>query len=136
MKKYGANTNCCTVCYQYDKLNKQEDFKVYAQDFNGKWHCGWIVIEQPWYSNQSEWTYYLYVNKYGPGGICGGAVDLGLVSIIVRGDTIIPATQVNTIKIDLINGCKVFLKYHSGEQIALICPDADDSWIEELYTTK
>ena len=136
MKKYGANTHCCTMGYRYDKLNKQEDFKVYAQDFNGKWHCGWIVIEQPWYSNQSKWTYYLYVNNYGPGGMCGGAVDLGLSSIIVRGDTIIPATQVNTIKMDLINGCKVSLKDPSGEQIALICPDADDSWITELYTTK
>ena len=136
MKKYGANEHRCTMCYQYDKLNKQEDFKVYAQDFNGKWHCGWIVIERPWYSNESEWTYYLYMNKYEPGGMCGGAVDLGLSSIIVRSDTIIPATQVNTIKMDLIDGYNVSLECPSGKQIALICPDADDSWIAELYTTK
>lgn len=136
MKKYGTNTHNCTMVYQYDKLNTQEDFQVYAQDFNGKWHCGWIVIEKPWYSNESQWTYHLCKNEYGPGGMCGGAADLGLSSIIVRGDTVIPCTQVNTIKMDLMNGSKVSLEYPNREQIALICPDADDSWIAELYTTK
>lgn len=135
MKIYGQKENNYTMAYTYDKSNQQEEFQVYAQDFNGKWHCGWVVIEQPWYSPSSQWTYHLFYNKYGP-GICGGFSDLGLTSIVIREETIIPKTQVNTIKKDLESGCNVCLEYPYGNEIALIYPNADDSWIEDLYNIK
>lgn len=93
----------------FDKENSQNDYEFIARDMNGKLVIGWIVIEQPWYSNKSEWTYWMYSNKYGSGGFCGGASDLGLERTAVNPDTIKPFNQIEKIKYDLENGMKVRL---------------------------
>ena len=82
----------------YDPNNKQEDYQYVAKDMYEELIVGYIVVEKPWYSNKSDWTYYIVHNFYGSGGICGGCTDLGLQKVIVRPDTIIPYNQIGMIK--------------------------------------
>lgn len=100
---------CATSVIYFDKENKQEEYKYIARDMNGKLVIGWIVIEQPWYSPSNSWTYWMYRNKYGPGGFCGGASDLGFERIKVDPNTIKPFNQIEEIKYDLENGFNVEL---------------------------
>ena len=93
----------------FDKENKQQEYQFIARDMDGKLRIGWIVVEQPWYSPQSAWTYWLYSNKYGSGGFCGGASDLGLERTIVDPETIKPYNQIEQIKYDLEIGMTVRL---------------------------
>lgn len=93
----------------FDPENKQQDFQFIARDIDGNLRVGWIVIEKPWYSSSNHWTYWIYQNKYVGGGICGGAVDLGLVRFMVNPDTIQPYNQINEIKMDLERGLGIQL---------------------------
>lgn len=83
---------------QYDPNNKQEDYMYIAENMSGELISGYIVVDKPWYSNESDWTYYIVHNVYGGGGICGGCTDLGLQKIIVKSDTIMPYDQIGMIK--------------------------------------
>lgn len=67
----------------FDKNNKQQNYQSIARNMDGELVIGWIVIEQPWYSPETNWTYWMYSNEYSPGGLCGGATDLGLTRCIV-----------------------------------------------------
>lgn len=87
-----------SVVVLFDKDNKQLDYQYIAKDKNGESHVGWIVIEQPWYCPKESWTYWLYSNKYGPGGFCSGAVDLGFERVAIEPSTIQPFNQINEIK--------------------------------------
>ena len=109
MNQKETNKMCATSVIYFDKENKQEEYKYIARDMNGKLVIGWIVIEQPWYSPSSSWTYWMYRNKYGPGGFCGGASDLGFERIKVDPNTINPFNQIEEIKYDLENGFNVEL---------------------------
>lgn len=83
---------------EFDKNNSQEDYQYMAKNItNGKYEIGYIIIDQPWYSNERDWTYYIVQNVYGK-GICGGASDLGLKKIIVDSTTVEPYTQIAHIK--------------------------------------
>lgn len=84
----------------FDKTNKQEDYQFIAKDLEGKFVIGWIVVEKPWYSPESNWTYWMYSNRYG-NGICGGASDLGFERVQINPDTIRPYNQIEQIKYDL-----------------------------------
>lgn len=92
----------------FDKENKQQEYQFIARDMEGKLKIGWIVVEQPWYSRESDWTYWLYSNKYGA-GFCGGASDLGLERTIIDSETIKPYNQIEQIKYDLEIGMTVRL---------------------------
>lgn len=92
----------------FDKENKQQEYQFIARDMEGKLKIGWIVVEQPWYSRESDWTYWLYSNKYGA-GFCGGASDLGLERTIIDPETIKPYNQIEQIKYDLEIGMTVRL---------------------------
>lgn len=83
----------------FDKSNKQIEHRFMARSIEtNKLIVGWVVIEQPWYSNPRDWTYYMYSNEYGSGGFCGGASDLGLRREIVDSDTIEIYNQISRIK--------------------------------------
>ncbi len=92
----------------FDKENKQQEYQFIARDMEGKLKIGWIVVEQPWYSRESDWTYWLYSNKYGA-GFCGGASNLGLERTIIDPETIKPYNQIEQIKYDLEIGMTVRL---------------------------
>lgn len=93
----------------FDKNNKQQDYQSIARNMNGELVIGWIVVEQPWYSPETNWTYWMYYNEYSPGGLCGGATDLGLARCIVDKNTIKPFTQIEQIKYHLEIGLTVKL---------------------------
>lgn len=84
---------------EFDKTNAQEDYQYMAKGLaDEKYHIGYIVVDKPWYSNPSNWTYYIVTNNYKPGGLCGGAIDAGLKQTIVDPNTIEPFTQIAKIK--------------------------------------
>ena len=116
-EKYCENA---AVVYILDKDNKQELYKYIARDMNGKLRIGWVVVEQPWYSAESEWTYWLYSDEYVSGGFCDECTDLGLIRIEVQPETIKPCTQIEIIKHDLELGFKVELQDEQRNVVAII----------------
>lgn len=105
----------------FDPENRQDDYQVIAKRLdNGKMIIGWIVIEQQWYAPQSQWKYYVFYNKYGSGGFCGGATDLGLEKVLVDPTTIRPFTCIEKIKYDLSNDLIVVLVGRNDNVIATI----------------
>lgn len=92
----------------FDESNNQIDYQFIAETYDGKSVVGYIAIEKPWYSNESDWTYWMYINQYGK-GICGGASDLGLTKVMVNPPTIRPYNQIEKIKYLLNNGISVEL---------------------------
>lgn len=103
---------------EFDKYNAQDDFQYMAASVEtGKYEIGYIVIDKPWYSNKRDWTYYIFKNKYGEGGFCGDAIDLGLIKIMVDPDTIEPFTQIANIKYNQSNGIdSVLVKDFMGDE--------------------
>ena len=99
-----------TSVLYFDKENKQDEYRYIARDMDGKPQIGWIVVEQPWYTPKSAWTYWMYSNKYGSGGMCGGCTDLGLERVKVNPETIKPYNQIEKIKHDLEQGFRVELR--------------------------
>ncbi len=90
---------------KYDKENKQVEYMHIARDKNNSaLKIGFIVIEKPWYSPESEWKYYMYSNKYKPGGFCGGAIDKGFSRVEVIRDTIVPYNQATEVLWNMENG--------------------------------
>lgn len=88
-----------TNVIQFDKENKQIEYKHMARSIEiGKLIIGWVVIEKPWYSSPSAWTYYIYSNEYVSGGFCGGASDLGLKREVVDPDTVEIYNQIANVK--------------------------------------
>ena len=90
----------------FDQYNKQKNYQSIARNLSGELVVGWVVVEQPWYS---EPTYWMYSNEYRSGGPCGGAIDLGLTRCEVYENTIKPFTQIEEIKYDLECGMAVKL---------------------------
>ena len=82
---------------KFDKNNSQDNYQYMAKDMNGKYVIGYIVVNQLWYSNEKDWTYYIVRNRYGR-SICGGASDVGLEKVIVDLTTVEPYTQIAHIK--------------------------------------
>lgn len=123
---------------EFDHDNLQEEYKHMAKDMYGEYVVGWIVIEQPWYSNEKDWIYYIVRNKYSGYGFCGGCSDLGLEKIIVDSSTIEPYTQIAKIKYNLSKNITTklikefdFFNSDNEEQIALIKTENDipyDLW--------
>ena len=109
-----------TSVLRFDKENKQDEYKYIARDMNGKLVIGWIVVEKPWYSSKSAWTYWMYSNKYGSGGFCGGCTDLGLERVKVNPETIKPFNQIEHIKYDLEHGFRVELRDKEDNVVASI----------------
>lgn len=106
----------------FDKNNKQQNYQSIARNMDGKLVIGWIVVEQPWYSPETNWTYWMYSNEYSPGGLCGGATDLGLTRCIVDKNTIKPFTQIEQIKYNLEIGLTVKL----DKKLILFKDEEDD----------
>ena len=85
-----------------DKTNSAKNYKYIATEIDTDEEViGNVVVEQPWYTSQDKWTYWMYTNAYGSGGFCGGATDLGLRRVAVYPETIRPYTQIETIKYHL-----------------------------------
>lgn len=106
----------------FDKNNKQQNYQSIARNIDGELVIGWIVVEQPWYSPETNWTYWMYSNEYSPGGLCGGATDLGLTRCIVDKNTIKPFTQIEQIKYNLEIGLTVKL----DKKLILFKDEEDD----------
>lgn len=123
---------------EFDKSNAQDDFQYMAASVEtGKYEIGYIVIDKPWYSNKNDWTYYIFKNKYGGGGFCGGAIDLGLSKVMVNPGTIEPFTQIAKIKYNQSIGIdsvlvKDFLGDANGDNVVAFI-ETEDSIPFELW---
>lgn len=123
----------------FDQYNKQKNYQSIARNLFGELVIGWIVIEQPWYSTETDWTYWMYSNEYQPGGICGGAMDLGLTRCEVYENTIKPFTQIEEIKYALECGTVVKLveDFFDSSPLAIIKKEEDipyELWEIPYYT--
>jgi hypothetical protein len=58
------------VIRNIEDFDKQENYQWIAKSISdGEYHVGYIYVDTPWYSQESEWTYYLKyqisTNSYG-----------------------------------------------------------------------
>ncbi len=87
------------VLIKFDKNNKQEDYLFMAREKEtGKLKIGYIVVDKPWQSQEKDWKYFIFYNKYNSNGFCGGSSDEGILKCEVLSDTIEPYTQISKIK--------------------------------------
>ena len=116
-----------TVVVFFDKKNRQKNYQWIARDLvNNKLIIGYIVVEQPWYSSRSNWTFWMYSNDYAAGGFCGGAIDIGLKRCIVKEETIKPFTQTEEIKYYLELGFIVELQDHNDSSFSYVFKKESD----------
>lgn len=120
----------------FDKYNKQKNYQSIARNLFGELVIGWIVIERPWHSTETDWTYWMYSNEYQPVGTCGGAINLGLTRREVYKNTIKPFTQIEEIKYNLECGMVVKLveNIFDSNPLAIIKKEEDipyDYWKEK-----
>lgn len=107
----------------FDKSNGQQEYTYMGRSLKDKkLVIGYVVVEKPWYSNERDWTYYIFQNEYGGGGMCGGAVDLGFKKIEVDKKTIEPFNQISSIKFNQSLGMNTSLENRNGEVVANISP--------------
>lgn len=125
---------------EFDKNNPQDDYQYMAKDIvTGKYEVGYIVIDKPWYSNPRDWTYYIVKNKYGSGGFCGSATDLGLEKIVVDPTSVEPYTQIAQIKYNQSIGMdsvlvKDFLGDYEDEENIVVFIGANDKVPLKLWS--
>ena len=126
----------------FDKDNEQNDYQYMARSCgNNELVIGYIIVEKPWYSSESEWKYYIVRNEYSSGGMCGGASDLGFKKILIDETTIEIYNQTAEIKwnkehniiTELVDKYAVFPE-DSETRIAYI--DINDSIPYELWNKK
>jgi len=72
----------------FDKKNKQYDYQFMAKGINEDYHIGYVYVDKPWYSDESNWVYYIIEQKYH--GSYGASYE---ERIEVYKDTIIPFSQ-------------------------------------------
>lgn len=120
--------NVPRINIKYDPFNSQDDYKYTGKSFDGTWTDGYIIINKPYGedSEKSTWEYYIcYSYSYDP-------IE-EIKTSRVYPNTIKPLNQVNHIKTLLDDNYVVVLYDNVIQDFAAIYPDADDSWIEELY---
>lgn len=101
------------IIIELDKKNKQYDYKYIAKDMDGNLVIGWIVVEQPWRTPKSYWTYWMYSNEYGSYRMhsgCTSRTNLGFKKVKVNPDTIKPLNQIELIKYCLEHGNTIRLE--------------------------
>lgn len=117
----------------FDKENRQYEHQYIARDLKGNLVAGWVVIDQPWNTNETEWTYWMYYNQYGETKT-GNFRDYGLNRVEVNPDTIKRYTNIEKIKLLLSKGeivelVKKWKNPDSGkilkEQLAIIRKESD-----------
>ncbi len=90
------------ISMRYDRANKQNNYKYMARSKKtNRLVVGYIVGDCHWYSHTD---YKIYYNEYAPGGFCGGAIELGLRSVDVDPNTIVPYNQMAEVKYNQENG--------------------------------
>lgn len=87
-----------TVEMYYDPDNKQIDYQYialpYHPDDNKGEVVGYLVIEKPYYSAETDWVYWLYYNKY-------YNEDNVIEKVLIDPATLRPYTQTEEIKQNL-----------------------------------
>lgn len=60
MSYTGRRCSEAIVIRSAEDFDKQEDYQYIAKSLSGgKYYVGYIYVDKPWYSPESEWTYYL-----------------------------------------------------------------------------
>jgi hypothetical protein len=118
----GRRVSEAIVVSSPEDFDIQENYQWIAKSLSdGKYHVGYIYVDTPWYSQESEWTYYL---RY--------QINTNWEECVIEKDSIKPYTIRNKVLLndmrdmDTIFVTKDYVKDLSHSEINMLGTDIDE----------